>query len=72
MASIPENFSQTIHDFIVDIETTFPELSSKLEKWKILTPETQEELFTYISQVYPERFFLIFYIKMWTFLKVKI
>ena len=61
MASIPENFSQTIHDFIVDIETTFPELSSKLEKWKILTPETQEELFTYISQVYPERFFDILY-----------
>ena len=44
MASIPENFSQTIHDFIVDIETTFPELSSKLEKWKFLTPETQEEI----------------------------
>jgi len=61
MASIPENFSQTIHDFIVDIETTFPELSSKLEKWKFLTPETQEELYTYISQVYPERFFDILY-----------
>jgi len=61
MASIPENFSQTIHDFIVDIETTFPELSSKLEKWKFLTPETQEELYIYISQVYPERFFDILY-----------
>ena len=61
MASIPENFNQTIHDFIVDIETTFPELSAKLEKWKNLTSETQEELYTYISQVYPERFFDILY-----------
>ena len=71
MASIPENFNQTIHDFIVDIETTFPELSARLEKWKNLTSETQEELYTYISQVY-QNDFLTFYIKILKYSKMKI
>lgn len=61
MASIPENFNQTILDFIVDIETTFPEHAHILEKWKNMTSDVQQTLYEYISQVYPERFFDILY-----------
>ena len=61
MASIPENFNQTILDFIVDIETTFPEHTHILEKWKNMTSDVQQTLYEYISQVYPERFFDILY-----------
>jgi len=61
MASIPENFNQTILDFIVDIETTFPEHKNILEKWKNMTSDVQQTLYEYISQVYPERFFDILY-----------
>lgn len=61
MASIPENFNQTILDFIVDIETTFPEQTHILEKWKNMTSDVQQTLYEYISQVYPERFFDILY-----------
>ena len=61
MASIPENFNQTILDFIVDIETTFPEHTHILEKWKNMTSDVQQTLYEYISKVYPERFFDILY-----------
>lgn len=61
MASIPENFNQTILDFIVDIETTFPEHAHILEKWKNMTSDVQQTLYEYISKVYPERFFDILY-----------
>ena len=45
MASIPENFNQTILDFIVDIETTFPEHTHILEKWKNMTSDVQQTLY---------------------------
>ena len=61
MENIPENFNQTILDFIVDIETTFPEHKNILEKWKNMTSDVQQTLYEYISQVYPERFFDILY-----------
>ena len=59
--SVPENFKSIIHDFTVDLSTTFPEFSDKWRKWTDATPEECKELFDYCLTVFPERFFDIMY-----------
>jgi len=56
---IPENFAPTIRDFLADLTATFPEYAHLWSKWT--SPSNTRELFVYISQVYPERFFDILY-----------
>ncbi len=58
---IPENFATTIRDFLADLSATFPEYAHMWAKWTHLDGNTTVELFTYISKVYPERFFDILY-----------
>jgi hypothetical protein len=61
--SLPDNFVSTINDFTNDLSTTFPEYSYLWNKWR--TPETSTEeyqqLFNFLLNVYPERFFDILY-----------
>jgi|UniRef100_A0A6C0F5P0 hypothetical protein len=59
--SVPDNFKSIIHDFTVDLSTTFPEFSDKWRKWTDATPEECKELFEYCLTVFPERFFDIMY-----------
>lgn len=59
--SIPENFKSIVHDFAIDLSTTFPEFSDKWRKWTDATPEECKELFDYCLTVFPERFFDIMY-----------
>jgi hypothetical protein len=59
--SVPDNFKSIIHDFAVDLSTTFPEFSDKWQKWTDATPEQCKELFDYCLTVFPERFFDIMY-----------
>jgi hypothetical protein len=59
--SIPENFKSIVHDFAIDLSTTFPEFSDKWRKWTDATPEEYKELFDYCLTVFPERFFDIMY-----------
>jgi len=59
--SVPDNFKSIIHDFTVDLSTTFPEFSDKWRKWTDATPEECKELFDYCLTVFPERFFDIMY-----------
>jgi hypothetical protein len=56
---IPENFAPTVRDFLADLTATFPEYAYLWSKWA--SPANTRELFVYISQVYPERFFDILY-----------
>lgn len=56
---IPENFAPTVRDFLADLTATFPEYAHLWSKWA--SPSHTRELFVYISQVYPERFFDILY-----------
>jgi hypothetical protein len=58
---VPENFKSIIHDFTVDLLTTFPEYSEQLTKWTTASPEEIEVLYKYCLAVYPERFFDIVY-----------
>jgi hypothetical protein len=58
---VPENFKSIIHDFTVDLTTTFPEFSHVLTKWTTASPEEIEVLYKYCLAVYPERFFDIVY-----------
>ena len=57
--SIPDNFAPTVRDFLADLSSTFPEYAQGWAKW--LDPANTVELFSYISKVYPERFFDILY-----------
>jgi hypothetical protein len=59
--SVPDNFKSIIHDFVVDLSTTFPEFSDKWQKWTNATTEQNKELFDYCLTVFPERFFDIMY-----------
>jgi hypothetical protein len=60
---IPDTFMSTIRDFLADLSATFPEYAHLWTKWLNVTVTEQEiiELFSYISRVYPERFFDILY-----------
>ena len=60
MANI-ENFKTIIHDFTIDLTTTFPEFSHFWSKWTDATTEEYETLFAYCLTVFPERFFDIMY-----------
>ena len=64
---IPDEFYKIIKDFTTDILTTFPEYKNDLDAG-LLTIVTGvnnisevEQLFEYIKQVYPERFFDLLY-----------
>ena len=57
--TIPDNFASTVRDFLADLSATFPEYAHGWAKWT--DPSTTVELFSYISKVYPERFFDILY-----------
>ena len=59
LPEIPEQFSNVIHDFLNDLNTTFPEYAFMWEKW--MHSENIPELFQYMIKCYPERFFDILY-----------
>jgi hypothetical protein len=63
MSNIPENLQSVIHDFAVDLTTTFPEYAFLWKKWTnpALDPRDLDELFAYLTKVFPERFFDILY-----------
>ena len=56
-----DNFKTIIHDFTMDLTTTFPEFSHFWTKWTDATPEEYQTLFAYCLTVFPERFFDIMY-----------
>lgn len=58
-SEIPEQFSNVIHDFLNDLNTTFPEYAFMWKKWT--NGENTAELFQYMLKCYPERFFDILY-----------
>ena len=64
---IPEEFCKVCKDFITDILTTFPEYKGDLQKGLIdimqdnKNTETAKEVFNYVKEVYPERFFDLLY-----------
>ena len=60
MADI-DNFKSIIHDFTVDLTTTFPEFSHFWTKWTNATDEEYKTLFEYCTTVFPERFFDVMY-----------
>jgi hypothetical protein len=60
MANI-DNFKTIIHDFTIDLTTTFPEFSHFWSKWTDATTEEYQTLFAYCLTVFPERFFDIMY-----------
>ena len=58
---IPENFQQTIDDFISDINTTFPEYAEQILPWRGMGEAKCQELYTHCSSFYPPHFFDILY-----------
>ena len=66
---IPEEFCKVCKDFITDILTTFPEYKDDLHQGlidiiqDIKDTEPAKEVFDYVKEVYPERFF-DYFIKM--------
>ena len=59
---VPSNFKSIINDFTRDLTTTFPEYSYLWSKWADQNSDVEtKELFGYILQVYPSRFFDILY-----------
>jgi Asp-tRNA(Asn)/Glu-tRNA(Gln) amidotransferase C subunit len=60
MANI-DNFKSIIHDFTMDLTTTFPEFSHFWTKWTSSTDDEYKTLFEYCMTVFPERFFDIMY-----------
>jgi hypothetical protein len=60
MANI-DNFKSIIHDFTLDLSTTFPEFSHFWVKWTSATDEEYKTLYDYCLTVFPERFFDIMY-----------
>ena len=63
MSNIPENLQSVVHDFTVDLTATFPEYAFLWKKWTnpALDPRDLDELFAYLTKVFPERFFDILY-----------
>lgn len=63
MSNIPENLQSVVHDFAVDLTATFPEYAFLWKKWTnpALDPRDLDELFAYLTKVFPERFFDILY-----------
>jgi hypothetical protein len=63
MSNIPANLPSVIHDFAIDLTTTFPEYAFLWKKWTNPTLDARdlEDLFAYLSKVFPERFFDILY-----------
>ncbi len=55
------NFKSIIHDFTMDLTTTFPELSHFWTKWTNASDDEYKTLFDYCMTVFPERFFDIMY-----------
>ena len=56
-----DNFKSIIHDFTLDLTTTFPEFSHFWTKWTSATDVEYKTLFAYCITVFPERFFDIMY-----------
>jgi hypothetical protein len=56
-----DNFKSIIHDFTMDLSTTFPEFSHFWTKWTNATDEEYKTLFDYCMTIFPERFFDIVY-----------
>jgi hypothetical protein len=56
-----DNFKSIIHDFTMDLTTTFPEFSHFWTKWTSATDDEYKTLFEYCITVFPERFFDIMY-----------
>lgn len=56
-----DNFKSIIHDFTMDLTTTFPEFSHFWTKWTSSTDDEYKTLFEYCMTVFPERFFDIMY-----------
>lgn len=56
-----DNFKSIIHDFTLDLTTTFPEFSHFWVKWTSATDDEYKTLFEYCIAVFPERFFDIMY-----------
>jgi len=56
-----DNFKSIIHDFTLDLTTTFPEFSHFWTKWTNATDNEYKTLFEYCITVFPERFFDIMY-----------
>lgn len=56
-----DNFKSIIHDFTMDLTTTFPEFSHFWTKWTSATDDEYKTLFEYCIAVFPERFFDIMY-----------
>ena len=56
-----ENFKTIVHDFTMDLSTTFPEFSHFWSRWTDATPDEYQTLFAYCLTVFPERFFDIMY-----------
>lgn len=60
-AEIPPNFKNVVFDMTADLSTTFPEYASVWTKWQNPSQDELRELYTYCSEIYPERFFDILY-----------
>ena len=58
-SSYPENFPSVLHDFLSDLNTTFPEYSYLWEQWNSVGME--KPIYDYCLTIYPERFFDILY-----------
>jgi hypothetical protein len=56
-----DNFKTIIHDFTMDLSTTFPEFSHFWSKWTTANDDEYKTLFDYCITVIPERFFDIVY-----------
>lgn len=52
---------KVIHDFIADLDTTFPEMAASWETWRTLNKKKVKKLTEYFEKVFPERFFDILY-----------
>ena len=63
MSDISANLQSVIHDFTVDLTTTFPEYAFLWKKWTnpALDERDLGELLAYLTKVFPERFFDILY-----------
>jgi len=58
-SSYPDNFPSVLHDFLSDLNTTFPEYSYLWEQWNSVGME--KPIYDYCLTIYPERFFDILY-----------
>lgn len=58
-SSYPENFPSVLHDFLSDLNTTFPEYAYLWEQWNSVGME--KAIYDYCLTIYPERFFDILY-----------